>query len=59
MQQKKPFKQPPKKFHPKGLNILYEDWDIVVVEKSCGLLSVANETVHENTAHYLLNEYVK
>jgi tRNA pseudouridine32 synthase/23S rRNA pseudouridine746 synthase/23S rRNA pseudouridine1911/1915/1917 synthase len=59
MQQKKPFKQPPKKFHPKGLTILYEDWDIVVVEKSSGLLTVASETVHENTAHYLLNEYVK
>ncbi|MEA2068177.1 MAG: RluA family pseudouridine synthase [Verrucomicrobiota bacterium] len=59
MQQKKPFKQPPRKFHPKGLTILYEDWDIVVVDKVSGLLTVANETVRENTAHYLLNEYVR
>jgi len=59
MQQKKPFKQPPRRFHPKGLKILYEDWDIVVVNKSSGLLTVASETEHENTAHYLLNQYVK
>ncbi|MBT8042139.1 MAG: RluA family pseudouridine synthase [Kiritimatiellales bacterium] len=59
MQQKKPFKQPPKKFHPKGLTILYEDWDILVADKACGLLSVGSETVRENTAHYLLNDYVR
>jgi len=59
MQNKKPFKQPSRKFHPKGLLIVYEDWDILVVDKSCGLLSVGSETVRENTAHYLLNEYVR
>ncbi len=59
MQQKKAFKQPPRKFHPKGLTILYEDWDILVVDKACGLLSVSSETVRENAAHYLLNEYVR
>ncbi len=59
MQNKKPFKQPPRKFHPKGLSIVYEDWDILVVDKSCGLLSVGSETVRENTAHYLLNDYVR
>jgi len=41
------------------MKILYEDWDILVVDKSCGLLTVASETVHENTVHYLLNEYVR
>jgi tRNA pseudouridine32 synthase/23S rRNA pseudouridine746 synthase/23S rRNA pseudouridine1911/1915/1917 synthase len=59
MQQKKPFKQPPKKFHPKGLTILYEDWDILVVDKASGLLTVSSETVRENTAYWLLNEYVR
>lgn len=59
MQKKKHFKQPPRKFHPKGLTILYEDWDILVVDKACGLLTMGTETVRENTAHYLLNEYVR
>jgi len=59
MTEKKPFKQPPKKFHPKGMTILYEDWDILVVDKMPGLLTVASETVRENTVHYLLNEYVR
>ncbi len=59
MQKKKPFKQPPKKFHPKGLTILYEDWDILVVNKSSGMLSVNSETVDVNTAQELLSEYVR
>lgn len=59
MHNKKAFKQPPKKFHPKGLTILYEDWDILVVDKTAGLLTISSETVAENTAHFLLNEYVR
>ncbi len=55
----KKFKQSPKRFHPKGLNILYEDHYIVVVDKRSGLLTVSTEKEKENTAHYLLNEYVK
>ena len=55
----KSFKRPPKKYQPKGLSILYEDRDILVVDKKSGLLTVSNETVRENTAYYLLNEYVR
>jgi len=55
----KPFKRPPKRFHPKGLSILYEDRDILVVDKVSGLLTVSNEKVRDKTAHYLLNEYVR
>lgn len=55
----KQFKPAPKRFHPKGLNIIFEDHYIIVVEKRSGLLSVGNDKVVENTAHYLLNEYVK
>ena len=55
----KKFKPTPRRFHPKGLTIVYEDWDIIVVDKSAGLLSVANEKVRENTAYYLLNNYVR
>ena len=58
MQEKKPFKQPPKKFHPQGLAILYEDWDILVVDKEAGMLSVSSETSDES-AQALLCEYVK
>jgi tRNA pseudouridine32 synthase/23S rRNA pseudouridine746 synthase/23S rRNA pseudouridine1911/1915/1917 synthase len=58
MQQKKSFKQPPKKFHPKGMIILHEDWDILVIDKSAGLLSVNSETVTDS-AQSMLNEYVR
>ena len=53
------FKRPPKRFWPKGLAILYEDRDIVVVDKAAGLLTVASERVRENTAYFLLNSYVR
>jgi tRNA pseudouridine32 synthase/23S rRNA pseudouridine746 synthase/23S rRNA pseudouridine1911/1915/1917 synthase len=55
----KKFKRPPKRFQPKGLSILYEDRDILVVDKVSGLLTVSNATVRDNTAYYLLNEYVR
>lgn len=55
----KKFKCPPKKYQPKGLSILYEDYDILVVDKTNGLLTVSNEKVKENTAYYRLNEYVR
>ena len=53
------FKLPPKKYHPKGINFLYEDRDILVVEKVSGLLTVSSEKVRENTAYFLLNNYVR
>ncbi|MCK4957690.1 MAG: RluA family pseudouridine synthase [Candidatus Cloacimonetes bacterium] len=55
----KKFKSPPKRYQPKGLSILYEDHDILVVDKISGLLTVSTEKVRENTAYYLLNEYVR
>ncbi len=58
-EKQKNFKRPPKKYQPKGLTILYEDRDILVVDKSCALLTVSSEKVRENTAYYLLNEYVR
>ncbi len=54
-----PFKRPPKRYEPKGLSILYEDRDIVVVDKIAGLLTVSSAKVKNNTAHRLLNEYVR
>ncbi|MFC1891300.1 RluA family pseudouridine synthase [Thermodesulfobacteriota bacterium] len=55
----KNFKRPPKRYQPRGLSILYEDHDILVVDKRSGLLTVSTEKVRENTAYYLLNTYVR
>jgi RluA family pseudouridine synthase len=55
----KPFKRPPKKHQPKGLSVLYEDNDILVVEKASGLLTVSTDKVQERTAYYLLTDYVR
>ncbi len=53
------FKRPPKKHQPRGLSILYEDRDILVVDKISGLLTIGTDKIKENTAHYLLNNYVR
>jgi tRNA pseudouridine32 synthase/23S rRNA pseudouridine746 synthase/23S rRNA pseudouridine1911/1915/1917 synthase len=55
----KSFKSPQKRYQPRGLSILYEDHDILVVDKMSGLLTVSTEKVRENTAYYLLNTYVR
>ena len=56
---RKLFRRPPRKHQPRGLSILYEDRDILVVDKASGLLTVSTEKVRCNTAYYLLNEYVR
>ncbi len=48
-----------KKHQPRGLGILYEDRDIIVVNKIYGLLTVGCEKDKYNTAYFLLNNYVK
>lgn len=52
-------KRPTTKYHPKGLPLLYEDRDIIVVEKPCGLLTMGTERDKSRTAHTILNEYVR
>lgn len=60
MQEKKPpNKNPSKKHQPKGLTILYEDHDILVVDKINGLLTMGTDREKQKTAHFLLNDYVK
>jgi len=44
---------------PRGLAILYEDSDILVVNKPAGLLTVATETNKTKTAYYILTDYVR
>jgi 23S rRNA pseudouridine1911/1915/1917 synthase len=55
----KPFKRPPKKYQPEGLTVLYEDHDIVVVDKKSGLLTMSTETIRDNTAYFRLTSYVR
>ena len=39
--------------------MLYEDRDIVVVDKSCGLLTVSSDKERERTAYSALTDYVR
>jgi tRNA pseudouridine32 synthase/23S rRNA pseudouridine746 synthase/23S rRNA pseudouridine1911/1915/1917 synthase len=55
-----PTKQrPPAKYQPKGVTILHEDKDIIVVEKPCGLLTMGTERDKTRTVHTILNDYVR
>lgn len=56
---RKKFKSSPKRFHPRGLKILHEDHDILVVDKTSGLLTVSNDAVKDVTAYHLLTDYVR
>jgi RluA family pseudouridine synthase len=47
------------KYVPAGISILYEDRDIMVIDKGPGLLSVKAKYEKEKTAHQLLINYVK
>lgn len=44
---------------PQGLKIVYEDSDIIVIEKQAGLLSIATATEKEKTAYSILSDHVK
>lgn len=52
-----PIKDDPKSQCP--LPILYEDNDIIVVEKPAGLLSIATEKEKEQTAYHILMDYIR
>lgn len=52
-------KRHPVKYQPKGLTILHEDRDIIVVDKPGGLLTMGTERDKSRTAHTILNEYVR
>ncbi len=49
----------PKKYQPKGYEIIYEDRDIIVGNKACGFLTVSALWNKEKTIHRALNEYVR
>jgi len=41
------------------LDILYEDDDMIVINKPAGLLSIASDTEKERTAYHMLTDYVR
>lgn len=52
-------KKEPKVIPPLGIKVIYEDNDLIVIEKPSGLLSIASETEKINTAYYQLNEFLR
>ena len=52
-------KPPPKKYLPRGIVILFEDADLVVVEKSAGLLSVPARYEREKNALTLMTRFFR
>lgn len=58
---RKKTKRPPRKrgHQPRGLKILYEDHDLVVIDKSSGLLTVGNKKERDRTAYAVLTDFVR
>jgi tRNA pseudouridine32 synthase/23S rRNA pseudouridine746 synthase len=52
-------KRPAAKHQPKGVTVLYEDQDVIVVEKPSGLLTMGTDRDKSRTVHTILNEYVR
>ena len=46
-------------FYNRRMKIVYEDDDIIVVNKGYGLLSMGNDKVKEGTAYSIIKEYLK
>ncbi len=49
----------PRKYQPKGFEILYEDRDLIVGNKAAGVLTVAALWNKTDTVHHALNVYVR
>ncbi len=54
-----PQKAPPSRHQPRGVKLLYEDRDIVVVDKPSGLLTMGTERDKTRTVYYLVTDYVR
>lgn len=44
---------------PRGIDLVHEDRDLIVVNKASGLLTIATETDRERTAYRLLTDWVR
>ncbi len=53
------FKKVPRKYHPKGFEILYEDQDLIIGNKAPGFLTVSAQWNRDQTIHSALNSYVR
>jgi 23S rRNA pseudouridine1911/1915/1917 synthase len=51
--------RPGAKHLPRGLSIVYEDRDILVVNKPAGLLTIATDKEKSRTAYFILTDYVR
>ena len=51
--------RPTSRFLPRGLEILYEDRDILVAAKPSGLLTVSTDREKSRTAYFALTDYVR
>ncbi len=49
----------PRKYQPRGFDIIYEDEHLIVGEKMPGLLTVGALWERQHTVHHLLNDYVR
>ncbi len=58
-EKKTPYGNKTKKHQPRGLSIIYEDYDIIVIDKIAGLLTMGTDREKEKTAYFILNDYVK
>ena len=47
------------RYLPKDLTIIFEDRDILVVDKPAGLLTIGTDKEKERTAYYALTNYVR
>ena len=50
---------PPRRHRPKGLEIIYEDRDVIVINKDPGLLTMSTPKDELQTAEYLLTDYLR
>jgi len=55
----KAIKPVPYRYKPQGLTIIYEDQDIIVIDKSSGLLTVKANYEKQKTAHQILTDYIR
>lgn len=56
---KKRTKYPGRKHLPKGLMVLYEDDDLLVVDKPAGMLTIGTDREKVRTVYYALTDYVR
>lgn len=52
-------KNPPEKFLPRGVRILFEDADLLLIEKPCGLLSVPARYEPDRNALELMTHFLR